>query len=110
MSDLLDVRAVMDRYRIADRRAARRLMDAAGAFKVAGRLLVHAERLHAHEERLIAERATPPQHAAPAARTIARTSREPRGRTARAPLPPNWWRTDPRRENLEPPPTEIDRG
>ena len=88
---LLTVGVVMGRYGLRDRRAARRVMDAAGAFQVGGRLLVRAEDLLAWEECRIAARAP----------TAGPTEPQPRGRSARtrpaarAPLPPGWWREGP---------------
>ena len=40
MTHFLTVGQVLSRYTLRDRRASLRVMDAAGAFKVAGRLLV----------------------------------------------------------------------
>ena len=50
--EVLDAAAVMARYGLRDRRSARRVMDAAGAFVIGGRLLVRAHDLTQHEERL----------------------------------------------------------
>ena len=54
--EVLDVPGVMARYHLRDRRSARRVMDAAGAFVIGGRLLVRANDLREHEERLRDER------------------------------------------------------
>ncbi len=56
LSDLLDVDAVMARYALRDRRAARRVMDSAGAFRIAGRLLVSADALAVYERELATQR------------------------------------------------------
>lgn len=54
--EVLNVADVMARYGLRDRRAARRLMDEAGAFVVGGRLVLRREDLVAHEEALRAAR------------------------------------------------------
>ena len=51
MTHLLTVGQVLSRYALGDRRASRRIMDTAGAFKVAGRLLVSEADLEAWETR-----------------------------------------------------------
>lgn len=51
MTHLLTVGQVVSGYKLRDRRASRRVMDAAGAFKVAGRLLVSEADLEAWEAR-----------------------------------------------------------
>ena len=89
---LLTVAEVMGRYGLRDRRAARRVMDAAGAFRIGGRLLVRLEDILAHEERQIAARAQPP----PSSPTASQPTRWTRASTVpRAPLAPGWWRQDP---------------
>jgi hypothetical protein len=55
-SSYLDVADVLDRYGLRDPRAARRLMDEAGAFVVGRRLLVRPDDLERHEEELRAQR------------------------------------------------------
>ena len=88
---LLGVGEVMVRYALRDRRAARRVMDQAGAFLIGGRLHVRAADLLAHEERLQALRhaehapAEEGQRTAPRARSRPSASRP-------EPLPPGWWR------------------
>lgn len=93
--EVLDVVDVMTRYGLRDRRAARRLMDEAGAFMVGGRLLLRREDLLAYEEALRAARR-------PAARgdadgLSAHTRSHPRGRRPGSPPPeplrPGWWRS-----------------
>ena len=93
--EVLDVVDVMSRYGLRDRRAARRLMDEAGAFMVGGRLVLRREDLLAYEEALRAARrpAVPggegggPPHPRP----------RPRGRRTGPPTPeplrPGWWRS-----------------
>lgn len=49
LPELLDAGQVAARYGMRDRRAARRVMDQAGAFRVGGRLLIRADRLDAWE-------------------------------------------------------------
>jgi len=91
--EVLDVVDVMARYGLRDRRAARRLMDGAGAFMVGGRLVVRREDLLAYEEALRDARhpgrrvdvTDPPPHPA-RRRTRAGGSRSPE------PLRPGWWR------------------
>ena len=87
---LLGVAEVMARYGLRDRRAARRVMDQAGAFLVGRRLLVAEADLLACEERLRAARR---------ARTVPATDRpQPRARRNTpgpvnpTPLQPGWWR------------------
>jgi hypothetical protein len=88
---LLSVAEVMARYCLRDRRAARRLMDAAGAFVAGGRLLVRVDDLLAHEELLIAARApTSAQASAYQPRTRPVRTRP----VSRPPLAPGWWRED----------------
>ena len=80
--DVLTVTDVMARYRLRDRRAARRVMDSAGAFRIGAGLFVRFADLLAFEERQRAARrqgAALPQPAQPPG-------------TARRPLPPGWWR------------------
>ena len=48
---LLTVRDVMARYNLRDRRSARRVMDAAGAFRIGAGLFVRLADLLAFEER-----------------------------------------------------------
>jgi len=82
----------MGLYGLRDPRAARRLMDEAGAFIVGGRLLVREDDLVAHEDRL--------RHERKAGQTPAGTTRRAHPRRAAAgpaarraePLPPGWWR------------------
>ena len=51
MAHFLTVADVLARYQLRDRRSARRVMDEAGSFKVAGRLLVSEPDLEAWETR-----------------------------------------------------------
>ena len=74
----------MTRYRLRDRRAARRVMDAAGGFKVGAGLFVRLSDLLDFEERQRRDRRGA-GHSTPA---IARR------RVARRPLEPGWWRGD----------------
>jgi hypothetical protein len=88
LAPLLTVADVMARYRLHDRRAARRLMDAAGGFRMGANLFVRLEDLLALEERQIAARrvqASPEPAPAPVAAS-------PR---ASRPLAPGWWRREP---------------
>ncbi len=84
--------AVMQRYRIRDRRAARRLMDDAGGFLVAGRLVVRWDDLEAfeHRQREARSRASDGEGARSAARSIAAIRRPS---PPKKPLTPGWWRT-----------------
>jgi hypothetical protein len=83
--DVLDVVAVKARYRFADDRAARAVMNEAGGFKVGGRLFARRIDL----ERLEAERVRRP--APPALRrTAGRPSRSPS--TTSGPLEPGFWK------------------
>ena len=91
LAALLDVDAVMARYSIRDRRAARRLMDGAGGFQVAGRLLVSTTDLAAHEQRLANQRRS--QTTDPAPRTRRTTRRGTATATAEA-LSLDWWLRD----------------
>lgn len=86
--DLLTVEAVLARYHLKDRRAARRLMDDVGAFLIAGNLYVRAADLLAHEDRQKAERAA---RNAPTGRhdRNPRRARRPAGESGA--LGPGWW-------------------
>src|SRR5262245_31641140 len=101
---LLTVAEVMARYGLRDRRAARRVMDDAGAFELAGKLYLRSADLLAHEEALIAARkgtALPDlsnDPTRPPARPRARKER-----MVRQPLGPGWWRQDPTAGRLAPP-------
>ena len=91
--EVLDVVDVMARYGLRDRRAARRLMDQAGAFMVGGRLVLRREDLLAYEEALRAARR--PEGRADLEDPAPRPSR-PRTRTSVSrsePLRPGWWRS-----------------
>ena len=91
---LLGVSEVMERYGFRDRRTARGVMDAAGAFVVARRLYVLEADLVAYEDDLRAARRhgqrspqTPPSR---------QSGRRPTASPAISePLPPGWWRKDP---------------
>jgi len=91
--EVLDVVDVMGRYGLRDRRAARRLMDEAGAFMVGGRLVLRREDLFAYEEALRAAR-----NSSALGGEADSTSRPPRRRTrpgaahSPEPLRPGWWR------------------
>ncbi len=99
--EVLDVAAVMKRYRLGDRRAARRVMDKAGAFKVGARLLVHADRLRAYEDSLVSARQVDGSPESPAAsRGVSERRRS--GRLEREPLPVDWWREASGHETVEP--------
>jgi len=91
--EVLHAAAVMARYGLRDRRSARRVMDAAGAFVVGGRLLVRAQDLSEHEERLLDERrgaaGRSRQSLSPRAERRPRRAPKPR---SREPLAPGWWR------------------
>jgi hypothetical protein len=86
----LGVDAVMARYGLGDRRAARRVMDAAGSFKVAGRLYVATDDLVAYEARLKAERAE--RTGRPTPPVASRQTPRPASPDARPVLAPGWWR------------------
>lgn len=89
--EVLDVADVMARYGLRDRRAARRLMDAAGAFLVGNRLLVRRADLLAYEEALRAVRRPPMEPGSEASPRPPR--RRGRQRVPRhEPLQPGWWR------------------
>ena len=91
---LLGVTDVLNRYGLKDRRAARRIMDTVGAFKLGANLYVRAGDLAAHEEALIAARRGEGR-AGPAndfVRPHGKTHAKRGGRTVRAPLQPDWWR------------------
>lgn len=93
MAHFLTVDEVLARYRVRDRRAARRIMDEAGAFKVAGRLLVDVADLEAWEarqkERRV-EQVPPPGDASTKRARVSRTRAADRVRSE--PLAPEWWR------------------
>jgi hypothetical protein len=83
-SDLLTVAEVMERYRLRDRRAARRVMDAADGFRIGAGLFVRRRDLLDFEDRQRCARLSADD--TPAAL--------PTRRTARRPLEPGWWRDD----------------
>ena len=83
----------MRRYGFGDRRAARRVMDAAGAFVVARRLFVREADLLTYEDALRVAR----QRGQGRSQNIAghRTERLPKRRTSPgSALRPGWWRAD----------------
>lgn len=87
--ELFAVEDVLERYRLRDRRAARRIMDEAGAFAVAGKLFVRFDDLLAFERDM--KRAREPSVAEP----TVRRHRRARQAVARVePLAPGWWRAD----------------
>lgn len=86
---LMDVAAVMARYGLRDRRAARRVMDEAGAFKVGAGLFVRLDDLLALEEQRRASRRSPGNEVVEH-RPAPPGSVRSRGR--RQPLAPGWWR------------------
>ena len=92
--EIFGVDDVMRRYSLRDRRSARRLMDEAGGFMIAGRLVVRRDHLLAHEEALRAARraipGTPPPAAGPS-----RHAGRPTASRRSEPLPPGWWREEP---------------
>lgn len=99
--DVLDVGVVMARYGLRDRRAARRVMEEAGAFLLAGRLRVRLEDLVAHEDRLKADRGSRPglvgstdggAHRSSASRRSAGDRSTGGSRDVR--LSPEFWRSD----------------
>ena len=88
---MLSVDDILRRYGLRDRRAARKLMDEAGAFSVAGKLLIDPADLEAWEaERKAVRRAqtAPAPQAKARPRPAPRKPREPR----KEPLAPGWWR------------------
>lgn len=97
---LLNVDEVLARYRLRDRRAARRLMDEIGAFKVATKLYVREDALKAYEDALAAARkgTGPPTREDQRPRAATRAGRSDRAgkatasRIEREPLPMDWWR------------------
>ncbi len=90
---LLGVGEVMERYRLRDRRTARAVMDAAGAFVVARRLYVRESDLVAHEDALrTARRRSPRLTDLPPGHRAGRRPTPPPARPE--PLPPGWWRED----------------
>ena len=87
--DLLTVAEVMARYRLRDRRAARRIIDAAGGFRMGAGLFVRVSDLRELEDRhRHARAATEDPHVAPATPL---GSRDP---CRRQPLERGWWRRD----------------
>jgi hypothetical protein len=89
---VLDVAAVMQRYRIRDRRAARRLMDEAGGFLVAGRLVVRWDDLEAYERRQREARSRT-SGSDDASSTALSSVRRRRLAQPAKPLAPGWWRS-----------------
>lgn len=89
--DVLDVAAVMARYGLRDRRSARRVMDIAGAFMVAGRLVVRRDDLARFEEEQIRarSRAGQAETSRGSAPVPAPSRRRPGDDEV---LRPGWWR------------------
>lgn len=88
---VLDVTAVMARYGLRDRRAARRLIDEAGGFYIAGRLVVRLDDLDAHELALRDARRAPADAVVPAPPRRPSGSGSSRRRRDEQ-LRPGWWR------------------
>lgn len=104
---LLGVADVLARYSLTDRRAARRIMDTVGAFRMGANLYVRADALNAHEEALIAARRGEGTSAAPNDFQPARGRRPRRAvRKVREPLPAEWWREPLAAANLHGPRNE----
>lgn len=74
---LLDVAAVMARYGLRDRRAARSIMDAAGGFKAGRRLLVGADDLALWEAAQRAAREPAAVEGVPSSSRLAAPRRRP---------------------------------
>jgi hypothetical protein len=96
MAHFLTVAEVLTRYQLRDRRSARRVMDQAGSFKVAGRLLVSEADLETWETRQKERRI---ENAQPPGDASTRRSRRASGirETDRAwpePLLPEWWKNE----------------
>lgn len=92
LPDLLGVDAVLQRYGLRDRAAARNLMRKAGGFVAAGRLVVRVDDLDAFER---TQAAAARRAAAPPPRGARRTRgphRSQRARARAAKLEPGWWR------------------
>lgn len=90
--ELLDVAAVMARYGLCDRRAARKVVDAAGGFIIAGRLLVRVEDLIAHEDELRHARREGSRPAGASPPSAAPRRRQRAAAVHREPLRAGWWR------------------
>ena len=80
----------MARYRLRDRRAARRVMDAAGGFRIGAGLFVRRSDLLDLEDRQRRTRAAAADHESGPRRTAAAPER-PGGRQ---PLERGWWRRE----------------
>lgn len=92
--EVLGVDDVAARYGLRDRRAVRKVMDDAGSFLIAGRLLVRRADLLAHEERLQRERRVAGSGPTPAADPRRRGPRRRAERRPAGPLPAGWWRQE----------------
>lgn len=79
---------VMARYGMRDERTARKLMNQIGAFRVAGRLVVHEDALAAWE---VAQVRTNPSASPPPARRPSERRQDPAGQASPA-TGPDWWR------------------
>jgi hypothetical protein len=90
--DVLSVAEVMVRYGMRDRRSARRLMDEAGAFLVAGRLVIRRDDLIVHEEALKDRRRLPPSVPRLNAADRSRVHRSGQPSDRGEALRPGWWR------------------
>ena len=88
---ILHVADVMERYAIRDERTARKVMNEAGAFKVAGRLIVREDVLDAHERR----QAAPASHQRVRDAATGVRRRGLSGGSGASPTDgPDWWRAD----------------
>lgn len=85
----MTVASVMARYELRDRRAARRVMDEAGAFRIGAGIFVRLDDLLALEEELWPRRRRQASGGTDE-RPLRRRSRRAQG--AAAPLAPGWWR------------------
>jgi hypothetical protein len=93
MAQFLTVADVLARYQLRDRRSARRVMDEAGSFKVAGRLLVSEadlETWEARQKERRVEKVPPPGDVS--TRRARKNGTRGTDRVRPEPLPPGWWR------------------
>ena len=88
LPDILSVQDIMARYRVRDRRTARRIMDEAGCFTIRGSAYVYADDLASleRERRTRAPDARDPASVSPRRRRKAATSEAPA-----IGLPRHWW-------------------
>lgn len=95
LEPLLTAEQVAARYALRDLATARRIMRAAGGFKIAGRLFVRVGDLVAYEAAQSGDAGDDAEPAVPPTRREERRASTPENATPSAvELPLGWWRSD----------------